>query len=124
MEKLKIYADKYDCKNESAVVTNPKTALYNLHTLNKVGENSTPAFTAGKYLVIVFSEGSQDTLGLIIFVAKKNPDIVQMILTSDDFSTTTKTKFRSLIEAQNSTIVGSGNDTIEIIEGRVPGLVY
>ncbi len=110
----RLYVDSFNEDKSMAITTNKSSVSYNLTTLNKLNEKSSPAFTVGKYICIVWTTNPPS---LTFLDLRKNPDLAKDIVNSPQLNELLKQKFISLIETYNSTY-DSNPDDVEYILGE------
>lgn len=115
MEKKILYVDFFNADKSMAITKNRLSVSYNLFVLDRLNPESSPIFTVGKYVCIVWATNPP----VITFLdLRKNPDVAMDIINSPDMKDM-KNQFISLIESYNSTYEATKN-YVELVLGESP----
>lgn len=114
----KLYVDHFSPDKSIAMTTNSLSVSYNLVMLDRFNDQSSPVFSAGKYVCMIMAT-PENKANMFFFDFKANPENVKDFLSSDEFDEKFKMKFMSLVEMVNADY-DRNSKSVELVLGASP----
>lgn len=92
----KLYVDMFSPDKSIAMTINSLSVSYNLVMLDRFNDQSSPCFSAGKYVCMIMAT-PENKANMFFFDFKANPDNINDFITSNEFDDKFKLKFKSLV---------------------------
>lgn len=114
----KLYVDHFSPDKSMALTTNSLSVSYNLVMLDRFNDQSSPCFSAGKYVCMIMAT-PENKANMFFFDFKANPDNINDFINSNELGDKFKMRFKSLIEIVNADYERNLN-AVELILGESP----
>jgi hypothetical protein len=112
---IKLYVDHFGPNQTLALTKNKLSVSYNLVQLGRFNEHSSPVFTSGKYMIVLWAT---EPPSMTFIDVRNEPETIQEILNSSEFANK-KTQLVSMLEMHNATYDSTKN-YIELVLGVPP----
>jgi hypothetical protein len=114
----KLYVDHFSPDKSMAMTTNTLSVSYNLAMLDRFNDQSSPVFSAGKYICMVVAT-DENKANMFFFDVRVNPENMNEFFSSNEYGDKFKMKLKSLVEMVNADY-DRNSKSVELVLGASP----